>query len=209
MLKKTLTFIILVVFASSAMAQLPKYDDSDNTGTTKPNKAEPQKKKFVRPKWFDHTYVGCGLGIQFGTYTVIDLSTMVCYEVGKVFMGGIGFTYLYNRVRLSNGASSYIFETNTYGGRAFVRLLPARNVFSNGDAFFVHGEYEVLNLEDFASSSVIKKRVNVPGYIAGLGYQQAIGRRAFTTLSVLWNFNDDPRYPFNNPLFRFGFLIGL
>jgi hypothetical protein len=191
------------------MAQLPKYDDSDSLGVTKPNKAEPQKKKFKRPKWFDHTYVGGGLGLQFGQYTVIDLSPMVAYEVGKVFMGGIGFTYLYNRVRLTSGQSSYIFETNTYGGRAFARIIPVRNVFSNGDAFFVHGEYEILNLEDFASSSVIKKRVNVPGYIAGLGYQQAIGRRAFTTLSVLWNFNDDLRYPFNNPLFRFGFLIGI
>jgi hypothetical protein len=209
MLKKTLTFIILVVFTTSAMAQLPKYDDSDSLGVTKPNKAEPQKKKFKRPKWFDHTYVGGGLGLQFGQYTVIDLSPMVAYEVGKVFMGGIGFTYLYNRVRLTSGQSSYIFETNTYGGRAFARIIPVRNVFSNGDAFFVHGEYEILNLEDFASSSVIKKRVNVPGYIAGLGYQQAIGRRAFTTLSVLWNFNDDLRYPFNNPLFRFGFLIGI
>jgi hypothetical protein len=188
---------------------LPKYDDSDSLGVTKPNKAEPQKKKFKRPKWFDHTYVGGGLGLQFGQYTVIDLSPMVAYEVGKVFMGGIGFTYLYNRVRLTSGQSSYIFETNTYGGRAFARIIPVRNVFSNGDAFFVHGEYEILNLEDFASSSVIKKRVNVPGYIAGLGYQQAIGRRAFTTLSVLWNFNDDLRYPFNNPLFRFGFLIGI
>jgi hypothetical protein len=204
MLKKTLTFIILVVFASSAMAQLPKYDDSDSTGTTKPNKAEPQKKKFVRPKWFDHTYVGGGLGLQFGTYTVIDLSPMVCYEVGKVFMGGIGFTYLYNRIRYTN----LIIESNTYGGRAFARILPLRNVFSNGDAFFLHGEYEMLNLEE-NPLAVIKKRVNVPGYIAGVGYQQAIGRRAFTTLSVLWNFNDDPRYPFNNPLFRFGFLIGL
>jgi hypothetical protein len=209
MLKKTLTFIILVVFTTSALAQLPKYDDSDSLGVTKPNKAEPQKKKFKRPKWFDHTYVGGGLGLQFGQYTVIDLSPMVAYEVGKVFMGGIGFTYLYNRVRLTSGQSSYIFETNTYGGRAFARIIPVRNVFSNGDAFFVHGEYEILNLEDFASSSVIKKRVNVPGYIAGLGYQQAIGRRAFTTLSVLWNFNDDLRYPFNNPLFRFGFLIGI
>lgn len=208
MLKKTLIIVILTVFTLPAIAQVPKEPQPDTTGAPF-NKAEPQKKKFKRPKFFDHTYVGGGLGLQFGQYTVIDVSPMVAYEVGKVFMGGIGFTYLYNRVRLSNGVSNYIFETNTYGGRAFIRLLPARNIFSNGDAIFVHGEYEILNLEDFTSSTIIKKRVNVPGYIAGLGYQQAIGRRAFTTLSVLWNFKDDPRYPFANPLFRFGFLIGI
>lgn len=208
MLKKTLIIVILAMFALPAIAQVPKEPQPDTTGMPY-NKAEPQKKKFKRPKFFDHTYVGGGLGLQLGQYTVVDLSPMVAYEVGKVFMGGIGFTYLYNRVRLSNGTSNYIFETNTYGGRAFVRLLPARNVFSNGDAFFVHGEYEILNLEDFTSSTIIKKRVNVPGYIAGLGYQQAIGQRAFTTLSILWNFKDDPRYPFANPLFRFGFLIGI
>ncbi len=198
-----ITLLALCFTATATLAQ------DSTTAVVKTNKAEPQKKKFQRPKFFDHTYVGGGLGLQFGAYTVLDVSPMVAYEVGKVFMGGIGFTYLYNRVRLSNGASTFIFETNTYGGRAFLRLIPVRNVFSNGDAFFIHGEYELLNLEDFSSSSIIKKRVNIPGYIAGLGYQQAIGRRAFTTLSVLWNFNSDDRYPFANPIFRFGFLIGL
>jgi long-subunit fatty acid transport protein len=203
MLRKTLIIVILAVFTLPAIAQLPKEPQDDSTGIAF-NKAEPQKKKFKRPKFFDHTYVGGGLGLQFGQFTVIDLSPMVAYELGKVFMGGIGFTYLYNRIRYT----SLIIESNTYGGRAFARILPLRNVFSNGDAFFLHGEYEMLNLEE-NPLAVIKNRVNVPGYIAGLGYQQAIGRRSFTTLSVLWNFNDDLRYPFNNPLFRFGFLIGL
>lgn len=211
MAKKIMTLVMLMIFAGGLYAQQPDTTNTDEPEViSRANKAEPQKKKFVRPKFFDHTYVGGGLGLQFGSYTVLDLSPLVAYEVGKVFMFGVGATYLYARIKYPN----YIQQNNMYGGRVFVRLLPARNVFSNGDAFFIHGEFEVLNVESPNQTSiVIPQRYNVPGYIAGAGYQQAIGRRAFTYLSLLWNFNANTNpnrpYPYNNPLLRFGVLIGI
>lgn len=215
MVKKTVILVMLLFFAVGLYAQQPDSTIVPTDSTQKvikgPNKAEPQKKKFVRPKFFDHTYVGGGIGIQFGSYTRLDFSPLIAYEVNKIFMAGIGFSYLYARDRYPNG---YIQQANMYGGRVFVRLIPIRNVLSNGDGFFIHGEFEMLNVESPSSSNkVIPVRYNVPGYIAGLGYQQAIGRRAFTYLSVLWNFNTntppDRPYPYYNPLVRFGFLIGL
>ncbi len=211
MAKKIMTLVMLMFFAGGLYAQQPDTTQVDEPEVvSRENKAEPQKKKFVRPKFFDHTYVGGGLGLQFGNFTRIDLSPMVAYEVGKVFMAGIGFSYLYARDRYDN----YIQQANMYGGRVFVRLIPARNIFSNGDGFFIHGEYEILNVEAPNSSSiVIPVRYNVPAYIAGVGYQQAISRRAFSYISVLWNFNTsypaDRPYPYYNPLIRFGVLIGL
>lgn len=194
-IKKLIVVILLVMVGASAAFAQP------TTG----NKAEPQKKGFKRPKVFEKLYVGGGLGLQFGVATVIDISPLVLYEPVKFLQVGLGGTYIYNRVRFNQ----QIFQTNIYGGRAVLRLLPLRNMFSNSDAFFLHGEYEIMNLEDFTDPSILAGRLNIPAYNVGAGYQQAIGARSFTTLSFLFNLNDDPRYPFNNPMIRFGFMFGL
>lgn len=217
MAKKTVILVMLILLGLGVNAQIVTTSPPDTSeATNKPNKAEPQARKFKRPKFFDHTYVGGGLGIQFGAATRIEISPIIAYEVGRVFMAGIGFSYLYARDRYTNNVTgqTIIYQNNMYGGRIFARVIPIRNVLSNGDGFFIHGEFEMLNLEaPYSSSTVIPERYTVPGYIAGLGYQQAIGRRSFTYLSVLWNFNTDtPQdrpYPYYNPLIRFGFLIGL
>ncbi len=150
----------------------------------------PPKKNF-----WDKVFIGGNLGIQFGTVTFADVSPLVGYKFTEKISAGIGATYQYYHYK----DRYYDFETDVYGGRVFAR-------YNFTDYLFGHAEYEHLNLETFDFK---RRRVDVVSVMAGAGYIQRISDRAGIVAMVLYNFTESVYTPYQNPIFRVGFVVGL
>lgn len=150
--------------------------------------------------FFDRVYLGGNFGAQFGTTTFVDVSPLAGYMITDKLSAGVGITYQYLRYKPAPNVS---FSTSIYGWRTFVR----RNI---GRQFFLHGEFENINLELYTPSSADGiQREWVPGLFVGGGLFQPIGRKAGFMISALYNvLYDDIRSPYNSPLvLRVGFTL--
>lgn len=148
----------------------------------------------------DRIYFGGNLGLQFGTITNIEVAPIVGYRITHDFSAGIGITYIYYK------ADYDYFEvtSNIYGGRVFAR----RTI---GENFFLHGEYESLNLDVYDISEDRIAREWVPGLFLGGGYFQPVGNKLGVSVLGLYNvIYDDDKSPYNSPwVIRVGFTVGL
>ena len=146
-----------------------------------------------------HFFTGGTLGLQFGTQTVIDVSPIIGYMITKRLAAGVGITYKYFRQKDQYN----IFKTSIYGGSLFSRLYLFKNVF-------LHGEYELLNLESDYFSIVFQptERFWVGSVLAGAGYSEAISEKSSLYLMILYNFNESINSPYANPVFRAGINLG-
>ncbi|MGD1848203.1 MAG: hypothetical protein ACFB10_22655 [Salibacteraceae bacterium] len=162
---------------------VPLFGVSQEAPTTPQVPKESPLKKF--------TYGG-GLGLQFGTVTIINLSPAIGYRVTDKILPGISFTYsYYSDTQLDVSAT-------IYGGSVFARYYPLPQ-------FFAHTEYEVLNGDWLAEQS----RFNVRSFFIGGGYSYRIAPRVVFNLLGLWNLNDGTFSPYQNPVVRGGFQVGI
>ncbi len=77
------------------------------------------------------------------------------------------------------------------------------------DQFFVHAEHESLRYQGLLQD-LSTFRTTVNSDFAGLGYRQQMGSRAAFDVVLLYNFSLDNNYfVYNQPEFRFNFLIDL
>lgn len=150
---------------------------------------------FAQNNINNRIYFGGNLGLQFGTYTYIDISPLIGYKLTEKLSVGTGVTYIYFRDNF------YDYNTSIYGGRLFSRYRLLENIFT-------HVEYEVLSREVYDINWDLK-RVNVNSFFVGGGYQQMIGGNASLNILVLWNLNETAYSPYQNPIIRVGFGIGL
>ncbi len=148
---------------------------------------------------------GGNLSLQFGNYTVIDVSPILGYRFTDKIMAGVGGIYQYYSYKDPN-FSAFNFQTDIYGGKLFGRYYFL-------DFLFAHGEYELLSLEteyfDPLNMRHTGKRFNVHSVLVGAGYAQLVGRNSAIYLMVLYNLNETVDTPYSNPVFRIGFDIGL
>lgn len=150
--------------------------------------------------WKDRIFVGGNLGLQFGTITNIEVSPLVGYRITNNFSAGLGVSYIYYKVKFDNGTE---FKTDIYGGRIFARRLIT-------EQFFLHGEYESLNLEFYNINDGSFNREWVSGLFLGGGYFMPISRNAGFSAMALYNvIYDDLKSPYNSPwVIRVGFSVG-
>lgn len=156
---------------------------------------------------FKHTWVtGGGLGLQFGSVIMVDISPQVGYYVNEYLLFGLGGTYQYvNDRRFSN----IPFKTNVYGGSLFGRFyMPFFK------SIFLHAQYEYLayntnafNLNNYGKDEY--EWLNVQNVLVGAGYRQVIAGRSSLNIMVLWNLNETEYSLYQNPVIRIGFDIGL
>lgn len=139
-------------------------------------------------------YFGGNLGAQFGSSTIFEASPLIGYHLTDDVSVGIGATYLYYSEQFLN----YKFSTNVYGGRVFARYI----VYED---FFVHGEDEILNIENFDFPG---RRTTINNLLAGIGYRQSAGDNSSMVIMALWNFTDAKYSPYQNPIIRVGFNVG-
>lgn len=142
-------------------------------------------------------FFGGGLGLQFGSITLIEISPLVGYKVTPKFSIGVSPTYKYYKYNAYYGN----VETNVFGGSLFSRY----SIFEN---IFAHVEYETLfyNIHE-PSYPTSRKQFN--SFFVGGGYNQNIGGNSAMYILVLWNLNDTPDSPYMNPVIRVGFSVGL
>lgn len=143
-----------------------------------------------RSNFRSRIFTGGNFGLQFGTFTFVDVSPLVGYRLTEKIQGGIGITYRYFSDNLNN------FSTSMYGGSVFARYFILDNLFA-------HTEYEVLNGEWFYG-----ERFNVTSIFVGGGYSQRLGGTVFANILILWNINESIYSPYQNPVFRAGIGMG-
>ena len=149
-------------------------------------------------------FTGGNLGLQFGTYTVIDISPIVGYYFTDKFSAGVGVIYQYYAFK-DNAYPLNNFKTNIYGAKTFLRYHIIQSIFA-------HAEYEALNLEtqffDPYNMRHQTPRFFVHSILLGGGYRQAMGDFSALNLMLLYNINETIDSPYRNPIIRIGFDIG-
>jgi hypothetical protein len=159
------------------------------------NETKPEKSSFA-----SHLFFGGGLGLQFGSMTLIEISPLVGYRVTPKFSLGLSPTYKYYKYNDYYGPSMDL-KTNVLGGSIFARYSIFENVFA-------HVEYETL----FYNTQVpgyptVMEQFN--SFFVGGGYNQRIGGNSAMYIMMLWNLNDTENSPYVNPIIRVGFSVGL
>lgn len=147
------------------------------------------------------------LGLQFGTYTLVEISPLASYRVTESFHAGLGLTYQYYRINYSNAPD---YRTSSYGGSLFGRYFIWRDLFA-------HAEYAPLYVtyyDYYYDNSGIYSYRNegsawVHDFLIGGGYRQWIGTNASINMMILWNINETYYSPYRNPIIRIGFGVGL
>ena len=165
-----------------------------------------------KPPFTDRLVYGGGLGLQFGTLTLVDLSPVVGYRVTERLETGIGFTYKYYKVKDYwydySTNQSYDLKSNIIGGSVYLRYHFLKNVFA-------HAEFEQLQYRytDYYNIPGIgiekeKKTANISSVFIGGGYKQQISQGSYFFIMALWNLTEDSMSPYNNPVLRMGVLLG-
>lgn len=178
-----LTFIICLLFSGI----ITKAQDSTSTANTSDQS---------EPGFGERIFFGGNLGLQFGTYTFVDISPLVGYKITEKFQAGLGATYIYYSVH----DDYFDYETNIYGGRVFSRYF----LF---EELFLHTELEVLNLEVPVTYYDFERR-NITSVFVGGGYAQEIGSNSQLVFMLLYNLNEGQYSIYQNPIIRVGFNIG-
>jgi len=144
----------------------------------------------------DKVFFGGGLGLQFGTFTLIKLTPEIGFRPVEILETGIGAYYMYSKNFV------YHISSHVYGGSGFARLY----VFQN---FFLKGEYELLNVDeiDYTTGYYSGRRIFVPGLLGGIGYRQQVGKRSAFLTTVLYNFTMTENTPYYNPVFKVSFIF--
>ncbi len=186
-MKNLCKFLVITLLLSGS--QLYAQDDSTaNAPISKP--------RVEKPPLSDRLILGGSFGLQFGTYTNINLSPILGYKVTDNLVLGAGPTYIYTSVNYSN----YRYKYSVYGGRLYGR----QRVIDN---FYVQAEYEVLNVQNYSSSDP-NARSWISAPLLGASYVQPIGDRSGLVISVLFNLNYQSNLtPYANPIIRVGFNL--
>ncbi len=148
----------------------------------------------------ERIFVGGFLGLQIGTFTAVSVHLHAGYRITDRFSAGLGGNYQYTRDSFFGESLS----SHVYGGNVFARF----DVLSN---FFVHGEYEHIQVRSYRSLTNPGERttLNEDNYFLGVGYGLQASDRVRLNLLMLYNFNDNSQVYFDNPFFRVGVDIFL
>lgn len=140
----------------------------------------------------DRVFFGGNLGLALGDVTFVEVAPLVGYRITDKLSGGLQLQYRYrNDKRFTPD-----LQTNDYGGNLFARYnLPA--------PFFLQAEYEYLNFEFISLQDGSSNREGFSSVLVGGGFAQPIGKRAFFTITALYNLSYDDTdliRPYDNPL---------
>lgn len=159
-----------------------------------------------KPPVRERLLFGGSFGLQFGTITNIQLSPVA----------GI---WLLPRLAIAAGPSWQYYKdplgkTSIYGGRSFLRFVfiqDLNQVIPIGLrlGFYIHGEYEALNLESAFWSGVYydDSRFWEHNVLAGLGFSQPLGIKSSFNVTFLWSVTESEYQIYNNPEIRIDFLF--
>lgn len=125
----------------------------------------------------DRIIFGGGLGLGFSTLQDhVMIAPSIGYMVTRKFVTGINITYRYTNYKYVNPSIAF----SEYGGGPFLRYFVYRNIF-------LQTEYEYLNYEFISRGE--RRRDGFNSFLAGGGFIQPIGGKAYFYLMALYNFS--------------------
>lgn len=174
--------------------------DNNSTATAPANEQEGETTK----KGFDKSKlrIGGALGATFGNYTYIQVAPVVGYRFFKWFEPGIGVAYQYQNYR--GDAYNNPFTAHVYGGNAYVRIYPWRNLFAQGQAVLYN-----FNQKEKVGTQTYKASVTYGNVLVGAGYNFEVGNNTFVSVQLMVNLIENALYPTRRPFLDFGFSFGL
>ena len=183
------------------------------TDTTTYSTPLPARAKPARPdNFWRRVSLGGWFSVQFGSVTGVSVSPELKFRAVNQLYPGVGFIYqyaLYRDAMIDPVTLQPVdYASSIVGGRFFLRYYLA-GLFDNfiGN-FFAHTEYEYLSYVGH-TDNYPDEVTNFNSIFVGGGYKQPISNRAFFDFLILFNLNDTPNSPYTNPVFRFGFGMGL
>lgn len=163
-----------------------------------------QKIREKPPPLKERLFFGGNFGLQFGTYTDIQVSPVIGLWVLPRLAVAAGPDYRFYKFRDEH--------TNLYGGKIYVQYVVIRDISSvipigGNTGIFFHLENELLSLESsyWKTPPLISDRFYINTVLAGGGISQPIGRRSSLNIMVLWELNDSGYEVYNKPEIRFSF----
>jgi len=167
-----------------------------------------QRKKETPPPLRERMFFGGSFGLQFGSYTNIEINPIIGLWVLPKVALAVGPGYQYFSDNYYNLSTS-IFSFKTYGEVALIRDL--NNVFPVGIhmGIVLHIEDELLNLESEYWQNVTTgpERFWLNSLLVGGGISQPLGRKGAMTILILWVLNDSGYMIYDNPEIRIGFTF--
>ena len=171
-----------------------------------PEALHSQKVNRDTPPLRERIFFGGDFGLQFGTYTDIEIAPVVGLWVLPRVAFAAGPEYRYYAIK--NYGSTSIF-----GGRVYSQLVliqDINNIIPAGIhlGLFVHAEDEIQSFEsDFWDNTQAgSERFNVNALLVGGGISQPMGRRRSLNIIALWAL-DDPYGIYNSPEIRISFTF--
>jgi len=210
-MRKTWILLMLgILFYTPLVAQ----EEEDDKGRDKPREEE-QDSTFT-----DKLRFGGYIWATFGSLgSSVEVAPQASYPITERWEGGIGLKYMYfgtggntNLIVVGDDNTLQRTSNHIFGGSAFTSYVAIQNMnkilpFEFNGQLVAHLEYEALNAPGtLASSSANRDWIH--NYFVGGGLRQKLGKRAYVSILVLYNLNDQANFIYNNnPLLRirFGF----
>lgn len=165
-----------------------------------------QRKREEPPPLKERLFFGGNFGLQFGTYTDIQVSPVVGIWLLPRLSVAVGPDYRYYRYG--------DIRTNIYGGKAYTEFVLIQNLNSiipigGNTGIFFHMEDEILSLEseDWKNPPYLTDRFSVNTLLAGGGISQQLGRRSSMNFMVLWALNESIYDIYGTPEIRISFIF--
>ncbi|HNY56344.1 MAG TPA: hypothetical protein PKI86_11975 [Chitinophagales bacterium] len=187
-----LLFIFVFFSAHSVIAQEEVYEkpaviiDTLNSDDTKPKdtrtkqqKADALTKEEQRKEKLNRLRLGGNFGLQFGSYTYVNISPTAGYMVVKdrLELGG-GPILIYQRFRFSNFNSFSFF---VYGADVYARGFLYKGLY-------LEARFDPVNKPSYYN---INRRIWVQHLLLGAGYAAPIGKIGVFNVSLLYNVLDN------------------
>lgn len=171
-------FLLITIFITSSFFSFAQIDYYNN----------PTGKKDTTEFKRQLNY-GFDLGLSFGQVTYIGSSVHIAYPVTSYNSVGVGVNFTYYKIAG--------FEQNIIYGASFFDEL---YIFK---MFIIHSEIMVFSSYDILSNN----RIWDYALYLGPGFKQSMGKKAYVTYLVLWDFNYNENSIFSNPRFKISFYF--
>jgi len=168
-----------------------------------------QRESEQKPPLRERMFFGGSLGLQFGTYTDIQITPLVGLWVRPRLAIAAGPNYrFYKGPDYVNGGTT---STSIYGLNSYIQFVPLKdlnNLVPVGIhmGIFLQLEDELMNLESAVwDVTNPDTRFTVNTVLAGFGISQQMGQRSSVNLMFLWALNNSVYGLYSNPEIRLSF----
>jgi len=160
-----------------------------------------QRSKEEKPPVRERLFYGGSLGLQFGTYTDIDISPVVGLWLLPRLNIAAGPKYRYLKY--------YEERASIYGARAYSQFFVIKDInniipINIHLGLFLHAEDEFFKVKYTDGIDTKELYINAP--LVGAGISEPLGRRSSLNVMVLWALEDDYDF-YSDPEIRISIIF--